>query len=90
MFRILLQYLLPLILPALVYLAYIAIARGGKVDRLGEAPWLQLTIAGVFLMAVSLVTWGLMTGSPPDEVYVPARFEDGRVVPSTTVEPETQ
>jgi Family of unknown function (DUF6111) len=90
MLRILLQYLLPLILPALVYLAYVAIVRGGKVDRLGEAPWLQLSIAGVLLLAVSLVAWGLTTGSSPDEVYVPPRFEDGRVVPSTTVEPEAQ
>jgi hypothetical protein len=90
MLRILLQYLLPLALPALVYLAYVAIARGGKVERLGEAPWLHLAFAGVVLMAVSLVAWGLTTGAPPDEVYVPARFEDGRVVPSTTVEPEAQ
>jgi hypothetical protein len=90
MFRILLQYLLPLILPALIYLAYIAIARGGKIDRLGQAPWLQLTIAGVALLVVSLVAWGLTTGSPPEEVYVPPRFEDGRVVPSTTVQPEAQ
>jgi hypothetical protein len=90
MLRILLQYLLPLILPALIYLAYIAIARGGRIDRLGEAPWLQLTIAGVALLAVSLVAWGLTTGSPPEEVYVPPRFEDGRVVPSTTVQPEAQ
>ena len=90
MLRILLQYLLPLALPALVYLAYVAIARGGKVDRLGEAPWLPLAIAGVALLAVSLVAWGLTTGSPTDEVYVPARFEDGRVVPSTTLEPEAQ
>jgi Family of unknown function (DUF6111) len=90
MFRILLQYLLPLTLPALIYLAYIAIARGGKIDRLGQAPWLQLTIAGVALLVVSLVAWGLTTGSPPEEVYVPPRFEDGRVVPSTTVQPEAQ
>lgn len=90
MLRILLQYLLPLILPALIYLAYVTIARGGKVDRLGEAPWLQLAIAGVALLAVSLVTWGLTTGSPPDEVYVPPRLEDGRVIPSTTIAPEAQ
>jgi hypothetical protein len=87
MLRILLPYLLPLLLPFLVYLAYVALARGYAPGWLNDAPWPQLAAAGVVLMAISLVTWGLMSGAPADHVYVPPRFEDGQVVPSTTVEP---
>ena len=86
MLRILLQYLLPLLLPFLVYLAYVALTRG-RASWLEDAPWLYLAAAGVALMAASLLTWGLMSGAPADHVYVPPRFEDGRVIPSTTVEP---
>jgi hypothetical protein len=85
MLRILLQYLLPLLLPFLIYLAYVALTRG-RAGWLEDAPWLYLGAAGVALMAASLVAWGLMSGAPTDRVYVPPRLEDGRVVPSTTVE----
>ena len=87
MLRILLQYLLPLLLPFLVYMVYVAVARGRTPGGLSEAPWPHLAIAGVVLMAASLVAWGLMSGAPTDRVYIPPRFEDGRVIPSTTVEP---
>jgi hypothetical protein len=82
MSRILLQYLLPLILPFLVYLIYARLAqkRGGLTD----APWLGLAAAGVVLMAVSLVAWGLLSGSEPGATYVPARLKNGRLVPGTT------
>ena len=87
MLRILLQYLLPLLLPFLVYLAYVALTRGRAAGWLDDAPWLHLAAAGVVLMAASLLTWGMMSGAPIDQVYIPPRFEDGRVVPGTTVEP---
>jgi Family of unknown function (DUF6111) len=80
--RLLLQYLLPLVLPFLVYLAYAHLAQKTRV--LDGAPWLVLAAAGVGLLAVSLVSWRLLTGAPPGETYTPARIEDGRVVPGTT------
>ncbi len=86
MLRFLFQYLLPLLLPFLIYLAYVALTRGRTPGWLDQAPWQTLAITGVALLAVSLVSWGLLTGPPPDEDYVPARFEDGRVVPGKTVE----
>ena len=85
--RILLQYLLPLLLPFLAYCAYVAIARGYTPGWLGRAPWPHLAGAGVLLMALSLVTWSLMSGAPTDQVYLPPRFEDGGIIPGTTVEP---
>lgn len=85
MLRILAQYLLPLVLPFLAYALYAWLAR--KPGGIDTAPWLGLAAAGVGLMAVSLVTWGLLSGAEPGEEYIPARMEDGRVVPGTTVEP---
>jgi hypothetical protein len=87
MLRVLLQYLLPLLLPFLVYAAYVALARGRLPDWLGldGRQWLILGGTGMLLMVISLVTWSLLTGSPPEETYIPPRFEDGRVIPGTTV-----
>ena len=42
MLRILLQYLLPLLLPFLVYMVYVAVARGRTPGWLSEAPWPHL------------------------------------------------
>jgi NADH:ubiquinone oxidoreductase subunit 5 (subunit L)/multisubunit Na+/H+ antiporter MnhA subunit len=81
MLRILLQYLLPLLLPFLAYLVYARLTRRAA---LNDAPWLGLGAAGVGLLVVSLVTWSIMSGSEPGETYVPARVEDGQVVPGTT------
>ena len=81
MLRILLQYLLPLLLPFLAYLVYARLTRRAG---LNDAPWLGLVAAGVGLLVVSLVTWSIMNGSEPGETYVPARVEDGEVVPGTT------
>lgn len=82
MLRIALQYLLPLVLPLLAYLIYAAVTRKTRV--LDGAPWVALAATGVGLMAVSLVSWSLLTGAEPGDTYVPARIEDGRVVPGTT------
>jgi len=80
--RILLQYVLPLTLPFLAWLIYVRLThkRGG----MNDAPWIGLAAAGVGLLVVSLVTWTLFSGSEPGETYLPARIEDGRLVPGTT------
>jgi hypothetical protein len=79
--RILLQYLLPLLLPFLAWLIY---ARLTSKRGVNDAPWLALAAAGVGLLIVSLVSWTLLSGSEPGETYVPARLEGGKLVPGTT------
>lgn len=87
MLRILLQYLLPLLLPFLIYMAYVGLTRGRTPEWLEDTPWVPLALAGVVLLAISLVSWGLLTGAPAEHIYLPPRFEDGRVVPGRTFEP---
>jgi hypothetical protein len=85
--RLFLQYVLPLLLPFLIYAAYVALAQG-RMPRwldLGAREWVMLGGTGLALLMISLVTWSLLSGSPPDEAYVPPHLEDGRVVPGTTV-----
>ena len=42
-----------------------------------------LTAAALLLMAGSALVAALFTGSPPGSTYVPARLENGRMVPGT-------
>ena len=87
MLRVLLQYVLPLVLPFLIYGACIALAQGrlpGWLD-LDQRQWVMLGGTGLALLMISLVTWGVLSGSPPDETYVPPHLEDGEIVPGTTV-----
>jgi hypothetical protein len=85
--RLFLQYVLPLLLPFLIYAAYVAVAKG-RTPRwldLDEKEWLVLGGTGLALLMISLVTWSLLSGSPPDETYIPPHLEDGEIVPGRTV-----
>jgi hypothetical protein len=86
MLRLFIQYVLPLVLPFLIYIAYVALARGRGGGLLDDLPWPALLTAGCVLLVISLVSWRLMTGAPIDHTYVPPRFEDGRIVPAETIE----
>jgi Family of unknown function (DUF6111) len=85
--RLFLQYILPLLLPFLLYAAYVALAQRRMPDwlNLNEKEWLMLGGSGLALLTISLVTWSLMSGSPPEETYVPPHLEDGRIVPGRTL-----
>jgi hypothetical protein len=87
MLRFVFQYLLPLLLPFLVYLAWVALSRGPAPGWLRAAPWPHLAGAGVLLLAVSLIAWSLLSGAPPEADYVPPHLENGEIVPGHTVAP---
>ena len=86
MTRLLLNYLLPLILPTLLFLLWAWFARrrqasGGVAQQLSSGPWFWLIMAGVVLAAGGLIYTALTHGGDPGGIYVAPRFEDGRVVP---------
>ena len=87
MLRLLLQYLLPLVLPLLLYVGFVYLTNGNTPEWVNRAPWIPLLGAGVVLLGISLVTWSLFEGADPASTYIPPRFEDGRVVPGTVVPP---
>ncbi len=86
MTRLLIQYLLPLILPAVIFLIWAWLSRhqhatGSLQSRLQEGPWLWLIVAGLVLMVGGLVYTALSTGGDAGGTYVAPRWEDGRIVP---------
>ncbi len=89
MSRIVLQYLLPLLLPAALYFGWLWLARrtgkgqAGGVTPLQDGPWFWLVTAGLALMVAGLVFTALMGQGQVEGTYEPPRFEGGRVVPGT-------
>ena len=57
--RLLLQYVLPFLLPFLIYAAYVALAKHRTPSwlDLDEKTWLMLGGTGLVLVTISLVTW---------------------------------
>ena len=52
---------------------------------LNSRQWATLGGTGVVLLLISLLSWSLLSGSPPEETYIPPHVEDGEIVPGTTV-----
>lgn len=93
MFRLFFTYVLPLIAPTLVYLAWnwVQLRRslaGKRVEpppTFADMPWPFLAGAGVSLLVVTLLALALLDGgAPPGATYVPPHLEDGRIVPGQT------
>ncbi len=77
--RMLLQIILPLAGPALVYLLYRAWARGRNAP---EIPWWVVGGLGMGLaVLVSLVVVLGRNAATPDEHYTPPHMENGQLVP---------
>ena len=87
MLRKLLTIALPLLLPFLLYWAYLSLARrrtgvAGVPPRWQEAPWIWIGAAGVALMIASLAVFGMSGGVKPGTRLVPPTLIDGEIVPS--------
>lgn len=77
MIRILFTYILPLLVPTVIYFLWLRFSSGTQ-ER--EHPWPWLIGAGVLLAAIVLAGLALLGGTP-DGVYEPAHLEDGKLVP---------
>jgi Family of unknown function (DUF6111) len=91
MLRKLLTVVLPLMLPTLIYMAYMMIDRrkaaasgGAPVPWWVGAPWAWLITGGVFLAAIVLFILALTGGFDTSSTYHPARLIDGRVIGGET------
>jgi hypothetical protein len=84
MFRIVVEILLPLLLPTVLYIAGTRLAeltqRGGAVRR-APLPWLWLAGAGVVLLAAMLLVVTVGFGTVERGVYVPPRWIGGHIEP---------
>ncbi|MEX0694853.1 MAG: DUF6111 family protein [Rhodospirillales bacterium] len=88
MVRLIFTYVVPLVAPFLMYLAWNAYARararqtGGEEPSLQKGPVFWSILAGFILLGASLITLAMIGGTNPDSgVYIPPRIEDGKIIP---------
>jgi hypothetical protein len=86
MSRVLLQYVVPLVLPAAIYVLWVALSRRRGRDpalprSLEKGPLFWLVVLGFVLATASLVWFGLERAEETGGAYQPPRYEDGRIVP---------
>lgn len=84
MLRVFLTIVLPLIVPTAIYLLWVTIVGAtheGGATSWAAMPWLWLAGAGALLLAAVLLFVTVHFGAPQEGVYVPPRWEDGRIIP---------
>jgi hypothetical protein len=85
MTRTLLQYVLPLLLPTLVFVGWVMLTRGnggkGVMARLSSGPWFWLIFIGCLLTGGLLVAVALTGGDDPGTTYVAPHIEGEGIVP---------
>ena len=94
--RLLLELVLPALIPALIYLGYLRVeqrraAARGQDEALpwwAETPWIPLAGAGVLLAAIVLSVIVLRSGDAIHGVYIPAHLENGALVPGHVEHPQ--
>ncbi len=85
MLRIILINLFFLMLPSLIYFAYVYFIKKQDPDAdVSGAPVFWLFAVGLLLMLASVAYFIETEGGKPGEVYVPPRIEDGKIVPGRT------
>jgi Family of unknown function (DUF6111) len=79
--RQIVEIVLPLILPTLIYFGYVLYARARGAEEVPEMPWAWLGVAGGLLLGVTFLALALFGGAPPSDVYLPPKIVDGKVQP---------
>ncbi len=91
MIRVFFLYVLPILLPSLMYFCRIAfIHKAGqegtnKQVLVREGPWFRLILAGLGLMIVGLVVTAVTGGMSPEGTYQTPYAKDGKIVPGRMV-----
>ena len=94
--RILVQIVLPILLPSVLYALWLLAERRrveaagtGKLPLWAEAPWLWLLALGVCFAGLIMVAIAVFGRDPTGGVYVAPHIENGEIVPGH-VEPRPQ
>ena len=87
MSRPILERLLLIALPFVVYGAYLLALRFAPAQTPGQRqhPWTWLFIAGLALFAASFIVWGFTEGEPTTGTYVAPHVVNGKIVPGYVV-----
>ena len=90
MIRVFFTYILPLVLPTLIYVMWIWYSRRKKMHNSNDDSKLPILdhknlfwslALGILMMIFALITIAIMTGDPPNSgTYQSPRFEDGKII----------
>jgi hypothetical protein len=92
MIRIIFTYVVPFVAPAIGWYVWARFLRkpdGSRTVGWRGAPWHWLAVAGVAAVVVVLLVTA-PAGGDPNQVYEPARVEDGKVVPGQYRSPQAK
>lgn len=90
MIRAVLPSVLLFLLPFALYFLWAGIQRRrADAVTVAIAPYRWIALAGLVLAAGGFLYFMDLTAAPPDGVYVPPRYENGRVVPGHFVPHDT-
>lgn len=85
MIRIFVTYVVPLLLPTVLYLTWAILSAGKdgkpKLPAWQNGPWFWLAVAGAVLLAIVMGFTAWETGVQPGTRYIAPHLEDGRVIP---------
>lgn len=90
MFRGLLTYIVPFLMPIAGYAAWIwyrtqhAQTHGGQAPKFEQGPWPLMLFLGAVLSFAVLAVGALNTGGKPGDIYIPPHVENGKIVPGRT------
>lgn len=84
MIRIFFMYIIPIVLPTILFFCWAKFIR--KDDVLARTgPWFRLLLAGLGLMALGLIITAIMGGTTPGGKYKAPYLKDGEVIPGQMV-----
>lgn len=90
MLRLILTLLLPLLLPVLAYyILQLAAPKNkdpDKPNRLDHGGLFWSLAVGAVLAIISVLAFGLQEKTPVNRIYVPAKMEDGVLIPGKFIE----
>jgi hypothetical protein len=84
MIRMVAENIFLLLLPTIIYVAYIYMTREERPEAirvLDDAPLIWLFVAGAALVLITLLSFGSVSGGKPGEVYTPPSFKNGHIEP---------
>lgn len=85
--RLILQIVIPLVLPTIVYILWVKyqLKQNPNANIRVKKPWFWLISTGCVLTITVMLFFGLSQGKDPDGTYQPPVYKDGKIIPGHMV-----
>jgi hypothetical protein len=86
MFRGIIFHLIPLLVPILFYFLYLYFINRAGGEKTIQGRYVAISfLIGLILMAFSFLVVAALRDDPADGIYVPPRYEDGKIIDSVVL-----